>query len=198
MRRNIIIIGAFLAAAALVILAVAGFLHLTPASTPQTTASAPATPIDTPPTEGSYDDYTNPPRKLRTIAAAGALAAARWNSDDSPAARVQQYRRAHFSAQLADTYTPVWAAIFHSESVSKVNITAKDAQDAGIQSVTGTKGHRTYTVGVTITYNGTWTDHGDTKTQPDATATWTLTIDEATNTITAITQPTPDDVQIRI
>lgn len=165
-------------------------------STAAPSASASSTP-GSGATEGSYADVEAFTEQLAEHARSAASAANAWSKAAPAQNRVNQYLRSHISPETASTFTPVWAEIFASAKTAEV--TTSLVGDPAISSVTGTTGHHTFIVGVPVNYQATWLrQDGTTGYQAPTRATWWVTVDEASGLITAITQPSPDDLQIRI
>lgn len=163
-------------------------------------ASATPTLIETPaeaqPSDDAYDEELSATDAIYKRASTAALAASRWDGAETAADRKADYTKAGIAADLAATYKPVWASVFGNNITAAIT-TQADGQP-GLNSVTGTDGHRQYRLGVTVIYRGSWTANGKSGSQDPATATWWVTVDEATGKVTAIDQPRASDLQIRI
>lgn len=147
------------------------------------------------PSQGAYDNMIVS-TDITTLASQAGVAASSWDASQSVQARRRAYTAAGFSPDLARTYTPIWASIFGDNKTAK--ITTKADGHPGINTVNGQAGHRQLRLGVTIIYQGSWNDHGTPRAQQAATATWWLTIDEASHQVTKIEQPDPNALQIRL
>jgi len=160
------------------------------------TPSTPRTPAESFPNPTAYDAVVDAPSSVFAVAKKVGLAASAWDGAQSAQARKTAYAHAGMSAQLASSFTSVWAGVFGHNVTAQITTTL-DGQP-GINTVTGQPGHRKYVIGVSVIYQGSWTANGKPGKQDPAGATWFVTVDEATKTVTAITQPNPNDLQIRI
>ncbi|WP_316289074.1 hypothetical protein [Clavibacter michiganensis] len=154
------------------------------------------TPAEATPPPGAYDQELSVTPAIYARASAAAVAASTWDSSEPMDARAARLADAGLSADLQRSFKPVWASIFAAATTASITTTA--AGEPGLNSITGDPGKRQYRIGVTLSYQGSWNANGAARSQQPASATWWVTVDEATGTAVAIEQPTPNDLQIRL
>ncbi|KTR92603.1 hypothetical protein NS220_14285 [Microbacterium testaceum] len=135
------------------------------------------------------------------------LTAARFNPDrdGSESARRQSYQQAGFSPELIASFTPIWIDVLplgNSDYAPEPElvglIAAKGAKVTGVER-TDVDGRSSLRVTLQVTQSFSYGGYGD---DPDYRlevdngfeATWTATLDEETNQITAIEQPAVSDL----
>lgn len=130
------------------------------------------------------------------MAREAAVIATSWNGMTDPEVRIARYKQAGLADDLAETFTPVWADIFGENKTAEITTTVDNNLE--VNEVRGEEGSYVWRVAATVTFQGTWHANGATQVQSPRTATWWLTIDQDTETITAIDQPTPEELQISV
>lgn len=170
-----------------------------PTPSPTATPSSSATPspeITASPSEGEFDGLLSFDKEREKVAANAAVAAAKWSSPVSEEAREQGYRSAGFSPELVESFNPVWADIYDPEKVTSLIVEA-NSERVWLSDATGKDKKHTYRVGVLINYNVDWMRRsGGASGQPEAQATWWVTMDEKTGKVTKIDQPTKAELNI--
>ncbi|MGO4298350.1 hypothetical protein [Glutamicibacter sp. MCAF14] len=205
-KKKLIIFGAL---AAVIVAAIIGGIvwaanNSEPAAEPTTapTANEPSqsatpTPSITPsPSDGKFDGLMSFDKDREQAASNAAVAAAKWSSPVSDEARQQGYLSAEFSPELAKSFAPVWADIYDPEQVTSLTVEA-NAERVWLNDATGEESKHTYRVGVLVNYNVDWMlRSGGASGQPEAQATWWVTMDEKSGKVTKIDQPTKSELNI--
>ncbi|MGH3654828.1 hypothetical protein [Glutamicibacter sp.] len=205
-KKKLIIFGAL---AAVIVAAIIGGIiwaanNSEPAaeSTTVPTANEPsqsATPtpsITASPSDGKFDGLMSFDKDREQAASNAAVAAAKWSSPVSDEARQQGYLSAEFSPELAKSFAPVWADIYDPEQVTSLTVEA-NAERVWLNDATGEESKHTYRVGVLVNYNVDWMlRSGGASGQPEAQATWWVTMDEKSGKVTKIDQPTKSELNI--
>lgn len=162
------------------------------------------------PTETSTAQPTETPAELTpeisSAAITAAATAAQFQGSDTQDQRERNYITAGFIPELAANFVPVWFDVFDTPAVGKVTIESTgetllsaavsvQAHDATVVKVTGSTGNRVFTIDVDVDCRPQWTtENGNPQTTYTFTNTWRITVDEATEQITAIEQPTVDEI----
>lgn len=133
------------------------------------------------------DDYLS-------MAKSAAVIATSWNGATDPEVRTARYTQAGLAPELAASYTPVWAEIFGDNITAEITTTVDN--NLVVNEVRGEKGSYVWRVAASVTFKGSWHEDGATQIQSAKTATWWLTIDQSTGEVTAIDQPSSDELQI--
>lgn len=178
-----------------------------PAAEPTTTPTAnetnapnesasPTPSITASPSEGEFDGLMSFDKDREQAASNAAVAAAKWSSPVSDVSRQNGYSNAEFSPELAKSFEPVWADIYDPEQVTSLTVEA-NAERVWLNDATGENKNHTYRVGVLINYKANWMRRsGGASGQPEAQATWWVTMDEKTGKVTKIDQPTKGELNI--
>lgn len=191
-------------AAVIIVALVAGIVWITannkPGAEPEPSSS---------PTSTADVDTSAFTTELRTTVITAAATAAQFQGSDTKAQRERNYVDAGFTQELATTFEPVWFEVFSAPIVGKVHIESTgetlvsaavsiQARDVTVEDVTGEDGNRLFHVAVDVDCQPQWTtDTGNPRMPSKFTATWRVTIDEATGQVTDIKQPTPDEIPFR-
>lgn len=149
------------------------------------------------------------PQRATVITAA--VAAAQFSGSDGKAQRDRNYAAAGFPEGLAASFQPVWLEVFNVPTVSKVKIAAtgetllgatinvQSTPTVSVTHVSGTPGHRTFEVAVDVACAPQWTlDGGSVRFGNEFTATWHVTLDEATGAVTNVEQPTRAQIPFQV
>lgn len=174
------------------------------------TRNAPAepTPGATPSSSAAADDGFT--KEIEATATTAAATAAQFQGSDTKAQRERIYADAGFSQELATSFEPVWFEVFSDPIVGTVSIQAtgetlvsasvgvKGTPNVELQSVKGKPGNRSYRVAVDVAFQPQWTTQtGNPRTESQYTATWIVTVDEATGVVTNVEQPAADEIPFR-
>lgn len=197
-RRKIIIftiIGGIVAAAIIVVIVLV--VTNQPGAPRPTEASSSSTPstIASPDDEAAQAIQTFKTSYLG-MARNAAVIASSWNGATDHEAMKARYAQAGFSKGLAESFKPVWADIFGDNITAEITTTVDN--NLTVSEVHGEEGSYVWLVGATVTFKGTWNENGSARAQSARTAIWWLTIDQATKTVTAIDQPTPEELRINV
>lgn len=119
-----------------------------------------------------------------------------WNGRTDPDVFTARYKQAGLTDALADSYTPVWADVFGDNVSAEITTTVDNNLE--VREARGEDGSYVWRVAATVTFEGTWHADGATQVQTARTAIWWLTIDQASESITAIDQPTAEELQISV
>lgn len=147
--------------------------------------------------------------ELKSAVITAAATAAQFQGSDTKAQRERNYLKAGFTQELATNFEPVWFEVFSDPIVGKVHIESTgetlvsaavsiQARDVTVESAKGAPGSRIFRVAVDVDCQPQWTtETGNPRMPSKFTATWRVTIDEATGQITDVTQPTADEIPFR-
>lgn len=159
------------------------------------------------PSETSTDNLRAPgfTEELKGTAVTAAVTAAVFQGSDTRAAREKRYASSGFTQELAENFEPVWFDVFGTASKHYIEATGETLIGAAVNytgvntvqhvTATGKAGNRVYRVAVDVGCTPQWSvDGGGSQMATAFTATWTVTVDEATGLVTGIEQPTPDEI----
>jgi len=171
-----------------------------------TTTSTP----DAAPTGSAEPVIAEIPAEIEEMATTAAATAVQFQGADTKSQRERNYIAAGFSQEVAANFEPVWFDVFSDPIVGKVSIEAtgeslvsaavsvKSVPSVELESVTGEPGARSYRIAVDVAFQPQWTtDTGSPRFESQYTATWTVTVNEATNTVTGVVQPSADEIPFR-
>ena len=112
-----------------------------------------------------------------------------WSGQTEHAVMVTRWIDAGMSESLAQTFTPIWAEAFDSETTAEVKA-AKIGEPTVTDYVSGKEeGTGMFVVSVAITYEGYAHKNGKTTPVGYTEATWQFVLDERYNTVTQVIQP---------
>lgn len=134
--------------------------------------------------------------ELEKVAVNVAIAASSWSSAATPEARAQQYERAGMSPEYARVYTPIWSSVFEGTKSSEVSSAVRSKPE--VLDVDGDLGYLTFKVAVPIDWRASWNFGSGQQFQPGAANPWIVTVDEHTGLVTAVDQPSLDDIDITL
>lgn len=154
--------------------------------------------------KGSEDDsYTNPPSLVVSKAESFvAYIAGNYNKieDNVTAPTVADLQASGMSKHAAASYTSLWDTVFakaHTAGVQRDG--SQPYTKSAVQDVSGKKPNRTYTFTVSASIRPWYWDHNDQEVMFDEESpTWTVTIDEKTQEVTKLVNPTADQLSFRI
>lgn len=162
---------------------------------PEATTSSAPTPSASPEDEAAEAIKTFKADYL-DMARDAAVIASSWNGAIDPDVTKARYTQAGFSDELADTFTPVWAEVFGDNITAEITTTVDN--NLTVDEARGDEGNYVWRIAAEVTFQGTWNENGAARAQAPRTATWWITIDQATETVTAIDQPTAEELQINV
>lgn len=179
-------------------------------TTPTTESTAPVSPTESTasptglaeasasPTGGKFDGLMSFDKDAEKIAGNAALNAVKWSSPVAQDVNVQRYLSAGFSKDLAESFEPVWTDIYDPAQLTYFNTSGK-VDRIWLSDATGEENAHSYRVGVLISYDIDWAwREGGASSNPEAEATWWVTLDEKTGKVTEIDQPTKGELNIDI
>lgn len=121
-------------------------------------------------------------------------AAATWSSSQTPEERVQAYREAGMSDELAESFAPIWADMFTDAAVTDVEAQIVTFKQIG--EITGSEGAAVWNVMYDVTFQANWNVDGAGSRLARESAYWWVTVDQATGKVTGISQPDPATLNI--
>lgn len=174
-----------------------GLLSCSQAPTQNTPTAGPASATSS---ESSMkpDSQSSEPinEELQKIAVNGALAAATWSSPVSDIAHQNQYRNADFSQKLVKSFKPVWEDIFDPEIVTSLSA-EPTFESASIVTDDDALNDTSKSVAVELSYKLNWMKRaGGASGHPKDQAIWIITVDEESQEVTKVVQPTAAELNI--
>ena len=153
--------------------------------------------------QGSEDDsYVNPPDKLVYVATGTVQTIATYwqKTDDRVDKTSAKALEGTMTKECAESYRWVWDGVFAPAHYGGPQSAGSSAWVTSVvQDVTGSKPNRVYTFTVTATIHPWYWDRDMNEVQFDEEEdTWTVTVDEATEKVTKIVNPTADQLGFRV
>ncbi|MFT8443421.1 hypothetical protein [Bifidobacterium fermentum] len=152
---------------------------------------------------GEDDSYTNPPSLVVSKATSVVYTVADNYSkleDTVTTPTVADLQSAGMSKTAAASYTSLWDSVFakaHTAGIQRDG--SKPYTTWAVQDVSGKKPNRTYTFTVTASIRPWYWDHNNQDVQFDEEKdTWTVTVDEKSQEVTKLVNPTADQLSFRI
>lgn len=192
-----------IAAAAVAVIVIAAIIASVIWATSRTAASSPTpSPVVSESAPGEADGFTG---ELKSTAISAAAVAARFQGSDTKVARERSYLQAGFTQELAENFTPLWFDVFKNAQSHTIEATGEVLIGAAV-SVNGSRlitdvtakgkpGHRTFRAAVDVDCTPQWTvEQVGPRMGSKFTATWYVTVDEATGTVINVEQPAPADL----
>lgn len=171
-------------------------------SRPASSSSEPSPAVSESSTPGETDGFTD---ELKSTAISAAATAAVFQGSDTKAARERSYLQAGFTQELAENFTPLWFDVFKSAQSHTIEATGEVLIGAAVSvngsklitdvTVKGEPGHRTFRAAVDVDCTPQWSvDQEGPRMGSKFTATWYVTVDEATGAVLGVEQPAPADL----
>ncbi|MFT8443046.1 MAG: hypothetical protein ABF515_01585 [Bifidobacterium sp.] len=152
---------------------------------------------------GEDDSYTNVPDavvyKATSVVATIATTYSKLN-DAVTKPDATTLESAGMSKQAASSYISLWDTVFAKAHTAGIQPSGETAYTTwAVQNVTGKKPDRTYTITVTASIQPWYTDKNGKDVQFDEEKdTWTVTVDEKSDLVTKVVNPTADQLSFRI
>lgn len=200
-----IVVAAGLAVLLLIVVTVVRATHPAPTTQSQGTGSASVQKKTASGKEGygsESDDWTTIPADVtRRVDQVMTALIADWSKKDDAVVEpdAEKLQAVGLSAACAASYESVWNSVFASAHTGSPSSGANPVVSIAINDVEGSKPNRTYALTVTARVRASWiAADGAAQTFPAEQDTWALAVDEATDSVTSITQPDPIALGFRI
>ncbi|MFT8705437.1 hypothetical protein [Bifidobacterium aquikefiricola] len=152
---------------------------------------------------GEDDSYTNVPDAVVSKATSVvALIATNYGKleDKVSEPTAADLQSSGMNQQAAASYTSLWDTVFAKAHTAGIQPSGESAYTTwAVQNVSGKKPDRTYTFTVTASIQPWYTDKNGQDVQFDEEKdTWTVTVDEKSDLVTKVVNPTADQLSFRI
>lgn len=124
-----------------------------------------------------------------------------WSKKDDTVIEpdAEKLQAAGLSAECAAPYESVWNNVFARAHTGSPSPGVNPVESIAINDVAGSKPTRAYSLTVTARVRASWTAaDGSAQTFPAEQDSWVLVVDEASDSVTSITQPDPISLSFRI